>query len=120
MRAPPTSSTPRAKVAVPERASDDITTTENAPIVIDRTVSTARNLCARRAPRPTRRNSNHIMAAPARGRSHLHLVGGGRLDQHLVALGQAARDLQLAVVARAHGDLAPVGLRVTARHALDQ
>src|SRR4051794_28362476 len=103
MRAPPTSSTPRANVAVPERASDDITTTENAPIVIDRTVSTARNLCARRAPRPTRRNSTQIMAARARprGRSHLHLVGGGGLDQHLVALREAPGHLQLAIVARA-------------------
>src|SRR4051794_33333945 len=104
-RAPPISSMPRLSELSPDSASDDITTIENAPMVIDSTVKKERNLWARRTRCAMRRYSIHTTL-------HLEFVvaGRGRLDEDLLAFGHALRQLDVAIVARTDGHFRLVAL----------
>src|ERR1700753_3132182 len=90
---------PRASVAVAELASEAITTIENAPMAIDRTVRAERNLCAPMTVQPMRRNSKRIMRAGAK--LEVGFLGGRGLHRHHGPLADAGGDLHLAIVAGA-------------------
>src|SRR5262245_49488628 len=102
MRPPPRSSMLRNNVTSPDCASDDMSTMENAPIVIERTVSAERNLCAWSARHPIRGYSRNRTGF-CKNFISFHFIFGRRrgLDENALPLGDATRDLDVAIVAHA-------------------